>query len=157
MISILVIFLNSSLLFAFQISSTSKSTVVKNPSTIIFSERREFLERSAGVTFSILGLNGLTKEEALALTQAYPNEIQMVKDGNDIESIRKEYIATKKKEIEEKQSFKNFVNGFGENESVPEKKTDTNVNTITSMVWAGALWLLSGSRQNVLVNPMVCQ
>ena len=151
----LLVVLNSTSLVAFQPSSITKLSIIQKSSSIIHSNRRDFLKTGLGIATSTLGLISLTSEEASALQQAYPTELQMVKDGNDIETLRKEYIANKKREINEKRSLKNFVNGFGDNESLSEKKVDTNVNTITSVVWGGALWLLSGSRQNALVNPMV--
>mmetsp|Transcript_20562 Transcript_20562/g.26596 ORF Transcript_20562/g.26596 Transcript_20562/m.26596 type:complete len:339 (+) Transcript_20562:104-1120(+) len=114
-------------------------------------ERRDVLKTIGATCAIVIGVSSTSVDKASGYQKAFPTELDQ--SGADIESIRREYISNKKRELDQKKSFKNFVNGFGEGESPVQQKSDTNKNTLTSIVWGGALWLLSGSRQNALVNP----
>jgi len=116
-------------------------------------ERRDVLKTIGATCAIVIGVSSTSVDKASGYQKAFPTELDQ--SGADIESIRREYISNKKRELDQKKSFKNFVNGFGEDESPVQQKSDTNKNTLTSIVWGGALWLLSGSRQNALVNPTV--
>ena len=144
--------------FAFKASNVHRKYVdvapFKSENFILQESRRKVLKSGVQGAAAILGINSII-ENANGLQQEYPDELQLVQENADIETLRKEYISRKKRELEEKKTFKNFVNGFGENDSSSAKKSSKNMNTLASIVWAGAIWLLSGSRQNILVNPMV--
>mmetsp|Transcript_29726 Transcript_29726/g.60750 ORF Transcript_29726/g.60750 Transcript_29726/m.60750 type:complete len:431 (-) Transcript_29726:296-1588(-) len=87
-----------------------------------------------------------SQQPASALERSYPEELGF--DGKDpsitLESIRGERIAAKRAEK------KKTMDDLTSNPAAIRTKKDY----LGSVVWAGALWLLAGSRSNPLVTPL---
>lgn len=82
---------------------------------------------------------------ASAFERSYPNELTLDGDtSRDLATIRGERIATRK--AQKKKSMDDLTS----NPAAIRSPKDL----LGSAVWAGALWLLSGSRSNPLVTPL---
>jgi len=83
---------------------------------------------------------------ASALERSYPDELSFINgdSGRDLASIRGERIAERK--AQKNKSMKDLTS----NPAAIRSPKDL----LGSAVWAGALWLLSGSRSNPLVTPL---
>lgn len=103
--------------------------------------RREFFASALAAT---LLLSNASAGNA-AIKETYPEELQYSKGDKDIEAVRRDYITSKRLEQSQRKNILQMPD--------PKNKSDFKMNTLTSTVWAVALWLLGGSRQNALVNP----
>jgi hypothetical protein len=106
-------------------------------------ERRVFI---AGLFASTAAYGMLNPQPANAFEKAYPVNLDFQNDDSTInlESIRQARIAVQKSQA--KQTKSELLT----QPLLVRKKEDA----IASVVWAGALWLLSGSRSNPLVKPL---
>ncbi len=99
-------------------------------------QRRLFL--NAMLTGAAAGFatgTGTAVEPASAYEQAYPVDLDF--QGRDLTSVRRERIASQKAAAKKSR------------DDLTEPK-----DFLGSFVWAGALWLLAGSRSNPLVTPV---
>lgn len=108
--------------------------------------RRVFLSAmlSSGPAFSALH-EVASPPPASALERSFPDELSLDGDASrDLAAIRGERIAERK--AEKKKSMEDLTS----NPAAIRSPKDL----LGSAVWAGALWLLSGSRSNPLVTPL---
>lgn len=106
-------------------------------------QRRLFL--NAMLTGAAAGFatgTGTAVEPASAYEQAYPVDLDF--QGRDLASVRSERIAS------QKAAAKKSRDDLTSNPLAMREPKDF----LGSFVWAGALWLLAGSRSNPLVTPV---
>ena len=106
-------------------------------------QRRLFL--NAMLTGAAAGFatgTGTAVEPAMAYDQAYPVDLDF--QGRDLAAVRSERIAS------QKAAAKKSRDDLTSNPLMMREPKDF----LGSFVWAGALWLLAGSRSNPLVTPV---
>ena len=106
-------------------------------------QRRLFL--NAMLTGAAAGFatgTGTAVEPAMAYDQAYPVDLDF--QGRDLAAVRSERIAS------QKAAAKKSRDDLTANPLIMREPKDF----LGSFVWAGALWLLAGSRSNPLVTPV---
>ena len=91
----------------------------------------------------------LPSKSTQAITKEYPSELTyrdsvLPNNYNDLDSLRKSRMSDKKA------TNQRTMDSINENPLVIQSQSDL----ISIITWAGALWLLAGSRSNPLVNPV---
>lgn len=114
-------------------------------STQLSADRRSFVKNALLTSAAVATTTLLPTDESSAYEKAYPIELGVIDGDKDLQAVRMEKTAQKKKSYKKSMSYATNVNPF---------TFRGPRDVVTTATWAGALWLLSGSRSNPLVTPL---
>lgn len=124
--------------------NTELKTDFDNESNV--QQRRMFIATLFATSSSAIITTTSNPEPAIAFEKSYPVNLDFDNDDSSInlQSIRQERIAVQKSQAKQVKSDL-LTQPF---------MFKTKEDIISSVVWGGALWLLTGSRSNPLVRPL---